>query len=39
MIQRKIDKNGFAQNKSIKNVFPIQEKIVLIIVDNINVWK
>ena len=39
MIPRKIDENGFAQNKSIKNVFPTQEKMVLIIDDNIDVWK
>ena len=39
MIPRKMDENGFAQNKSIKNVFPTQEKMVLIIDDNIDVWK
>ena len=39
MIPRKLNENGFAQNKSIKNVFPTQEKMILIIDDNKDVWK
>ena len=39
MIPRIMDENGFAKNKSIKNVFPTQEKMVLIIDDNADVWK
>ena len=39
MIPRVLDENGFAENKSIKNVFPTQEKMILIIDDNMEVWK
>ena len=39
MIPRIMNENGFAKNKSIKNVFPTQEKMVLIIDDNAEVWK
>lgn len=39
MIPRTLDENGITKNKSIKNVFPTQEKMVLIIDDNMEVWK
>ena len=39
MIPRTLNEDGFAQNKSIKNVFPTQEKMILIIDDNKDVWK
>ena len=39
MIPRSLNEDGFAENKSIKNVFPTQEKMILIIDDNKDVWK
>ena len=39
MMCRVLDENGYAKHKSIKNVFPTQEKMVLIIDDHIEVWK
>ena len=39
MMYRILDENGYAKHKSIKNVFPTQEKMVLIIDDHIEVWK
>ena len=39
MIPRTLNEDGFAENKSIKNVFPTQEKMILIIDDNKDVWK
>lgn len=39
MMYRVLDENGFAKNKSIKNVFPTQENMILIIDDHIEVWK
>ena len=39
MMTRITDDKGFARNKSIKSVFPTQEKMVLIIDDNVDVWK
>ena len=39
MMCRVLDENGQAKHKSIKNVFPTQEKMVLIIDDHIEVWK
>ena len=39
MLYRVIDENGIPKIKSIKNVFPTQEKMVLIIDDNMEVWK
>ena len=39
MIPRILDENGVPKNKSLKNVFPTQEKMILIIDDNIDVWK
>ena len=39
MMYRVLDENGYAKSKSIKNVFPTQEKMVLIIDDLIEVWK
>ena len=39
MMHRILDENGFATNKSIKNVFPTQENMILILDDHIEVWK
>ena len=39
MIPRIYDENGIPKNKSLKNVFPTQEKMVLVIDDNIEIWK
>ena len=39
MIPRILDENGIPKIKSLKNVFPTQEKMVLVIDDNIEVWK
>ena len=39
MLYRVLDENGFAKNKSIKNVFPTQENMILIIDDHIEVWQ
>ena len=39
MMPRILDENGIPKNKSLKNVFPTQEKMILIIDDNIDVWK
>ena len=38
MMYRILDENGFAKIKSIKNVFPTQENMILIIDDIIEVW-
>ena len=39
MLYRVYDKNGNPKIKSIKDVFPTQENMILIIDDRINVWK
>ena len=39
MLCRVIDDNGIPKIKSIKNVFPTQEEMVLIIDDNMEAWK
>ena len=39
MMYRVLDENGYARRKSIKNVFPTEEKMILIIDDLIEVWK
>ena len=39
MIYRMLDENGTAKIKSIKNIFPTQENMILIIDDHIDVWK
>ena len=39
MMPRSLNEEGFAENKSIKNVFPTQDKMILIIDDNKDVWK
>ena len=39
MIYRVLDDNGNPKIKSIKEVFPTQEKMILIIDDRINVWE
>ena len=38
MMCRVLDENGQAKNKSIKNVFPTQEKMVVIIDDHVEIW-
>ena len=39
MMSRELDNDGFAKCKSIKNVFPTMENMVLILDDHIEVWK
>lgn len=39
LLTREEDENGFAKNKSIKNVFPNEENMILIIDDHTEVWK
>ena len=39
MMYRILDENGSAKIKSIKNIFPTQENMILIIDDHIDVWK
>ena len=39
MMYRELDDDGFAKCKSIKNVFPTMENMILILDDHIEVWK